>query len=155
MTRAAAFLSNVLRTCSEDCDGGTTLDDEEIVRIPVSAINHETMLKVAEFQERYSGGGGADPDDQDKRDEAVRWNSAYVQSLIGLGGANSLIYDVMSAANFLDSPKLLDVLCVAVADLVRDRTPDQIRSMLNILSDFTDEEQASVDRNCAWTDDVF
>lgn len=63
------------------------------------------------------------------------------------------LYDVMMAANFLDVPHLLDKACETVAAMVRGRTPEEIREILGLKNDFSQEEYELVLKENAWLGD--
>ncbi|GJN21383.1 hypothetical protein PR202_gb08853 [Eleusine coracana subsp. coracana] len=54
------------------------------------------------------------------------------------------------AANVLRIDKLLDLTCEAVADLIRGKTPEEIRSRFNIIDDYSEEEEEEVRRENSW-----
>ncbi len=60
---------------------------------------------------------------------------------------------VSQAANFLDIQSLLDLTCKTVADMIKGKTPEQIRSEFDIVNDFTAEELEEVRKDNAWCDD--
>ncbi|GJM85317.1 hypothetical protein PR202_ga01756 [Eleusine coracana subsp. coracana] len=47
----------------------------------------------------------------------------------------------MQAANVLRIDKLLDLTCEAVADLIKGKTPEEIRGRFNITDDYSEEEK--------------
>ncbi|TKC36679.1 hypothetical protein EI555_016584, partial [Monodon monoceros] len=47
-------------------------------------------------------------------------------------------------ANYLDIKGLLDVTCKTVANMIKGKTPEEIRKTFNIKNDFTEEEEAQV-----------
>lgn len=51
----------------------------------------------------------------------------------------------VQAANYLDIKGLLDVTCKTVANMIKGKTPEEIRKTFNIKNDFTEEEEAQVD----------
>lgn len=50
----------------------------------------------------------------------------------------------LQAANYLDIKGLLDVTCKTVANMIKGKTPEEIRKTFNIKNDFTEEEEAQV-----------
>ncbi|KAL0799843.1 hypothetical protein Bca101_055018 [Brassica carinata] len=55
-----------------------------------------------------------------------------------------------TAANFLNVPGLLDLMCMAVANMMRGKTVEQIRTIFHIKKDYTEEEEAEVRADNAW-----
>ena len=63
---------------------------------------------------------------------------------------------LLQAANYLDIKGLLDVTCKTVANMIKGKTPEEIRKTFNIKNDFTpaEEEQVSLHHprlNCQFT----
>ena len=48
------------------------------------------------------------------------------------------------AANYLDIKGLLDVTCKTVANMIKGKTPEEIRKTFNIKNDFTPSEEEQV-----------
>lgn len=44
-----------------------------------------------------------------------------------------MLFELILAANFLDVRPLLDLVCKAAADMIRGKTPDEIRKKFNIV----------------------
>lgn len=61
-----------------------------------------------------------------------------------------ILFDIISASNFLDAPDVLDASCSAAANLLRDKTPEEIRTILNIENKFTPEEEAEIIKENSW-----
>lgn len=56
----------------------------------------------------------------------------------------------VQAANYLNIKSLLDLTCQTVADMIKGKTPEEIRKTFNIKNDFTPEEEEEVRRENAW-----
>ncbi|KAH0919251.1 hypothetical protein HID58_026911 [Brassica napus] len=54
------------------------------------------------------------------------------------------------AANYLNIKNLLDLTCQTVADMIKGKTPEEIRTTFNIKNDFSPEEEEEVRRENQW-----
>mmetsp|Transcript_11562 Transcript_11562/g.13085 ORF Transcript_11562/g.13085 Transcript_11562/m.13085 type:complete len:179 (+) Transcript_11562:23-559(+) len=57
------------------------------------------------------------------------------------------MFKLLLAANYLDIKSLLNLVCAKIASLMKGKTPDQIRKIFNIRSDYTPEEEEQVRRD--------
>ena len=57
------------------------------------------------------------------------------------------------AANFLDIKKMLDLTCKSVAEMIKGKTPEEIRKHFNIKNDFTPEEEEQVRKENEWCEE--
>lgn len=57
---------------------------------------------------------------------------------------------LVQAANYLNIKGLLDLTCQTVADMIKGKTPEQIREKFNIKNDFTPEEEEEIKRENQW-----
>lgn len=64
----------------------------------------------------------------------------------------SLLFELIIAANFLDIRGLLDLTCKAAANLIRGRSVEEIRKKFNIKNDFTPQEEEQLLRENAWAE---
>ena len=67
---------------------------------------------------------------------------------------NDTLYHLTLAANYLDISPLLDLCSARIASFIKDKTVEQIRENLNIVCDFTPEEEAIVREENKWADDL-
>lgn len=57
------------------------------------------------------------------------------------------------AANYLDIGVLLDVGCKTVANMIKGKSPDEMRRILNVHNDFTEEEEEQIRRENEWAEE--
>jgi S-phase kinase-associated protein 1 len=62
----------------------------------------------------------------------------------------SIVVLYLQAANYLNIKNLLDLTCQTVADMIKGKTPEEIRKTFNIKNDFTPEEEEEVRRENQW-----
>lgn len=60
---------------------------------------------------------------------------------------------VFQAANYLDIKALLDVGCKTVANMIKGKSPEEIRKTFNIQNDFTPEEEDQIRRENEWAEE--
>ena len=59
----------------------------------------------------------------------------------------------LQAANYLDIKALLDVGCKTVANMIKGKSPEEIRKTFNIQNDFTPEEEDQIRRENEWAEE--
>jgi len=117
--------------------------------VPVPNVNSKVLSKIIEYcnyhveQDRKA----KDADDHAKRqldDESQKWDKDYINV------DQAVLYELILAANFLNIKGLLDLCCQSVADIIKGKTPEQIRQYFHIKNDFTPEEEEEVRKENQW-----
>ena len=63
------------------------------------------------------------------------------------------LFELILAANYLDIKGLLDVTCKTVAEMIKGKTPEEIRRTFNIKNDFTPNEEEQVRKENDWCEE--
>ncbi|KAL5201664.1 hypothetical protein ABZP36_036018 [Zizania latifolia] len=145
LSEAAASLSRVIRVMIEEPQ---IHRGDNRVRFP--SVSGKTLAMIAEYCKRHdasaaSGGGGSS---SSGATEAERLK-AFDKEFIGDVGPD-LLYDVLTAANFLEIEELIDLGCKRVGELMKGKTPQQIRELFKIDNDFTQEEEDKIREENPW-----
>lgn len=64
-----------------------------------------------------------------------------------------LTHSFEQAANYLDIKPLLDIGCKTVANMIKGKSPEEIRKTFNIQNDFTPEEEDQIRRENEWAEE--
>jgi S-phase kinase-associated protein 1 len=65
----------------------------------------------------------------------------------------SLLIELIMAANYLNIKDLLDLTCAKVASMIKGKSPEQIREMFGIENDFTPEEEEKIREENKWCEE--
>ena len=60
------------------------------------------------------------------------------------------LFEMILAANFLDFKPMLNLTCKAVAEMIKGKSPEDIKKIFGIEGDFTEEEKAQVLAENPW-----
>lgn len=60
------------------------------------------------------------------------------------------LFNLLKAANFLDLKRCVDTCCKTIADMIKGKTPQEIRDIFGIENDFTPEEEEQIRKENAW-----
>ncbi|CAI5440517.1 unnamed protein product [Caenorhabditis angaria] len=141
-------LSNTINTLLQDLG----LDDEEDAgdAIPVQNVTSTILKKVIAWCQHHHEDPVAadDSDSREKRtDDISSWDVEFLKVDQGT------LFELILAANYLDIKGLLDVSCKTVANMIKGKSPEEIRRTFNIKNDFTPEEEEQIRKENAWCED--
>ncbi|KAL6615505.1 hypothetical protein ACP70R_037775 [Stipagrostis hirtigluma subsp. patula] len=111
--------------------------------VPLPNVTAAILSRVVEYVNRhFDADSGFVPDYLD-------------QPLGGFGaellkvGSDTLV-GIVQAADYLNMESLVQLGCRALAEQIRGKTVEQIREILHIVNDYTEEEEEEVRRENAW-----
>ncbi|CAN1771370.1 SKP1-like protein 4 [Linum perenne] len=118
-------------------------DDCADSEIPIPNVTSQILAKVIEYCRKHvEAAAGAGNDDINK--DLKNWDADFVSV------DQKTLFDLILAANYLNIKGLLDLTCQTVADMIKGKTPEEIRKTFNIKNDFTPEEEEEVRRENQW-----
>ncbi|CAA2978509.1 SKP1 1A [Olea europaea subsp. europaea] len=119
--------------------------------IPLPNVTSKTLAKVIEYCKRHveatakaSTDGTLASADKVADEDLKGFDADFVKV------DQSTLFDLILAANYLNIKSLLDLTCQTVADMIKGKTPEEIRKTFSIKNDFTPEEEEDVRRENAW-----
>ena len=139
-------LSATIKTMIEDL--GIEEDNDDVVPLP--NVTHVILNKVIFWCEHHKDDiqPSEDDDNKEKRvDDIDPWDKEFLKVDQGT------LFELIQAANYLDIKGLLDVTCKTVANMIRGKTPEEIRKTFNIKNDFTPEEEDQIRKENAWCEE--
>merc|ERR1719183_1730702 len=139
-----ARMSGTIANMLDDIDDDTESD------IPIPNIKGEIFKKVIEFCKQHPD-APLNPTEEQQLEMRVKpldgWDMEFVRVPL------ATLFEMILAANFLDLKPMLDVTCKAVAEMIKGKTPDEIKKVFGVEGDFTDEEKAQVLRDNPWLEE--
>ncbi|KAM1987134.1 hypothetical protein ACFX15_034438 [Malus domestica] len=119
--------------------------------IPLPNVTSHILAKVIEYCRKHvEGRTDGDSTDFGKiGDESTlkKFDDDFVNEI---KADQNVLFDLILAANYLNIKSLLDLTCQTVADMIKGKTPEEIRKTFNIKNDFTPEEEEEVRRENQW-----
>jgi len=127
-----AYTSQTIKNLTEDTGS------QEIVPLP--NVSSRVLSKVIEYSTYH-----VDAVEMSKSaTETSAWDAEYVSM------EQATLFDVIVAADYLDIKGLLDLTCQAVANMLRCKTPDEVREALNMKNDFAPDEEEQLRCENEW-----
>ncbi|KDP36889.1 hypothetical protein JCGZ_08180 [Jatropha curcas] len=112
--------------------------------IPLPNVTSKILSKVIEYCKKHVETPKSDDRPSSADEELKTWDADFVKV------DQATLFDLILAANYLNIKSLLDLTCQTVADMIKGKTPEEIRKTFNIKNDFTPEEEEEVRRENQW-----
>ncbi|ORY31212.1 SconCp [Naematelia encephala] len=143
--KKVAERSSLIKSMLED------LPTQEAI-IPLPNVSSSVLSKVLEYCDHHKNDPlpppDADADDSRRKTSDIgEWDAKFIQV------DQEMLFEIILASNYLDIKPLLDVGCKTVANMIKGKTPEQIRTLFNITNDFTAEEEEQIRKENEWAED--
>jgi len=143
-----AKMSTTIKTMLEDL--GVNSEEGKEEKIPLPNVRGEILKLVIQWAEQHQADPPL-PDDEDTRerrtDDITQWDQEFLRV------EQAILFDMILAANYLDIKGLLDVTCKTVANMIKGKTPEEIRRTFNIRNDFTQAEEDQIRKENEWCEE--
>ncbi|XP_031096657.1 SKP1-like protein 1 [Ipomoea triloba] len=131
VAESVVMLSQTVKFVVEDAGLG-----EDSV-IPLPKVDGKTLAKILEYCKVHAADGKSNAEKKEFDKKFVEVDQAEV-------------YDLLTAANYLEIRELLDIMIQRVVDMIKGKTAEEIRKIFKIKNDFTPEEEEEMKRDNAW-----
>ncbi|KAL6873485.1 hypothetical protein ACP4OV_013567 [Aristida adscensionis] len=151
VAEAAARLSQTVANMADDgCTAGG---------IPLPNVPARVLAKVLEYCNKHAAAAAAAsgeaaagsssasaPAPETKKDDGdlKGFDKAFIDV------RQDMLYDLLLASNYLEVKGLLELCCQKVADMIKGRTPEEIREMFGMENDFSPEEYEEIRKENPW-----
>jgi S-phase kinase-associated protein 1 len=155
ISMAAAKISDLIKDAAgvDDREDDDDDDDETPLEIEVSRVKGPCLAKVVDFMKHHHEekmkeiptplGGSSFNEVMDQE-----WYQNFVSDE-NLGNNNDMLFDLLTAANFMGIKELLDLSCLKVTFQLTGKSADEIREILR-LPELTPEEEQQARMEHKW-----
>jgi len=113
--------------------------------IPLPNVTSKILAKIVEYCSYHVKATSTTGDKPAASEEDIKaWDTEFVKV------DQATLFELILAANYLNIKSLLDLTCLTVANMIKGKTPEEIRKQFNIKNDFTPEEEEEVRRENQW-----
>lgn len=142
-----AMMSETIKNMMEDLNDEET--GETCDQVPIHNVRGTILSKVIEYCRFHVEAEKKDENDKSAKseDDIKQWDTEYMKI------DQNVLYELILAANYLNIKNLLDLCCLTVANMIKGKSPEEIRRTFNIKNDFTPEEEEEVRRENQWAFD--
>ena len=132
-------------------------DNNETETVPLPNVSKNILERIVsycnhhydnpqdhEITDTNSSETNPSEDDKKKPQEICEWDKEF------LSVDQSVLFETILAANYMDMKRLLDDACKTVANMIKNKSPEEIRMIFNIKNDFTPEEEEQIRKENEW-----
>ncbi|KAL4616231.1 hypothetical protein ACB092_07G183900 [Castanea dentata] len=113
---------------------GLIEDDCANNAIPLPNVTSHILSLVIQYCKEHTS--SSESKSSKSNEELKAWDTQFIDVDL------NVLFDLIMG--------LLDLTCQTVADMIKGKTPEQIRATFNIVNDFTPEEEEELRRENAW-----
>lgn len=120
-------------------------DDPEV---PVNNVKSKILEKLKIYLEHYENSEPKDIErplsSQNFKDCVEEWDYNFIDVEL------DTVFEIILAANYMDIKSLLELASAKIASIIKGKTTEEIRTVFNIQSDFTQEEENQIIEENKW-----
>lgn len=112
--------------------------------IPVPNITSEACAKIIEYCEHHAAADAISNLEENKTTELNKFDTEFINV------DSKLLCELLNAANYLDIKGLVYISSKKAAEMMRNKSVEEIREIFNIKNDFTPEEEQEYRKKYFW-----
>ncbi|KAI1299377.1 Suppressor of kinetochore protein 1 [Halotydeus destructor] len=151
VANAFKVIHDMLETLRGGYEDGDVQDFDTPVRL--QNVRGDIMKEMLDWVDHHKD----DPDTSDEEeqyrdrrtDDIPQWDKNFVGRW-----EKPVLYEVLQACNYLDLRPLLEICCKTIANMIKGKSVEQVREILQIQSDYTPEEEEQLKKENAWAEDL-
>jgi len=136
ISKKAAFQSKFIKTALEH--------DKDAAEVQLQHIETAILQKVVDYLVHHLNNPAKNIPKPLTTSNLTEVVDAWDAKFADMENNQDNMFKVLLAANYMDIGPLLNLMCAKVATLMRGKTPEEIRRVFNIRSDYTPEEEEQV-----------
>lgn len=145
--KEVAYKSVLIKNMVEDFGGDAS-------EIPLPRAQGKVLKKVLEYCEFHRNDPEPKPQEERERSDRIKRTTDIIEwDYKFMNVDNESVFEIMLLANYLDIRSLFELTCKTVANMIKGKTPEQIRQILDIENDFTPEQLDEIRRENEWAED--
>eukprot|EP01118_Nematostelium_gracile_P015340 TRINITY_DN612_c0_g1_i1.p1 TRINITY_DN612_c0_g1~~TRINITY_DN612_c0_g1_i1.p1 ORF type:complete len:162 (+),score=41.45 TRINITY_DN612_c0_g1_i1:63-548(+) len=143
--RNQAEMSVTIKNMLEDMEG---VGSENAIPLPnVTGKILQKVIEYCKYHIEHPTPATEEKKDEKRTDDIIPWDQEFCKV------DQATLFELILAANYLDIKPLLDLTCKTVANMIKGKTPEEIRKTFNIKNDFTPEEEEQVRKENEWCEE--
>lgn len=133
-------------------DSGIDGDDDDAI-VPLPNVNSTSLRMILQWAQHHIDDRtlltGTDGTDKEKCIENISlWYENFLKR------DQDTLFDLILAANYLDTKELLDMACKTVANMIRGKTTEELRKIFHFTNDFNAEEEQQLVEENEWFEEA-
>ncbi|OEL12856.1 SKP1-like protein 11 [Dichanthelium oligosanthes] len=129
---------------AKKCGTSSNMIDDDCVEggVPLPNVKSPAMSRVLEYLNKKHGAAAL------AAEEAREFEKAFFEKM-----TKEALFDVILAANYLDTEELLEAAMFCAGDRIRGKSVPEIREYFSLENDFTPEEEEEITKENPWAFD--
>ena len=125
--------------------------ENEDKTFPILGVDSSTMKKVIEFCEHYQVEAMSEIAKPIQTNDFSKLVPEWYNEFTNI--EYTLLFQIVEAANYMDIPPLMNLICAKIASMIKDKSIEQIRETFSIENDLTPEEEEKMKEEYKWCEE--